>query len=774
MDDKTLRALQRRDARRSNRYFQQLQASNRPFAMGSGWQWPGLAANPGFVSPAIGTYLRAVPGTLAVAWQPLKDLGAAGARLVQGALRWPWKKVAMGTAVAGVATVSLAATQVYVGFRDHPREFWIERLQQRLGSAIFSRDGQLQGTLFPGAKDAAGLDYANYGYIRPQGELPDFYRKAVMSLEQQTLYDNWRNVCGFDLLATGKRVLTGQGGGSGLAQQNAKNLLEPEEKRSTGLFSAPVDKLRELGAGCSLHLNLGGADGMMNLYGSYASVAQVMGTTRGAEAGAWVLFNTELEGLEKHQLGLLAALAQRPLSLVPVSAFDKGCPALKEALRNKQLKDDEAKAARQCFVIGRARTALLNLMPPGAERDEQLAKLDALEKTGIVPANPFSPLPTRKLVNLSARTRAAMSPAMLDRVAAEAEASQAPASTSLTLTLAQPEQQAFGASVRMALKQIDDSTAGRESLCVPLAYGSPRRQCPATPAEGARADVVLARMGVQDGGITRLFESSRLAFDANNAIGSVGKMIIALVAVQHGYTSDTPVCPRQARDGSKLLRRVTKPEYGYKTCSTQELISFTEAMARSDNLAAYEVARALPREALRRGIEAVGLTPDTDPKANLAYALAFGTQAGTPEELLVLGQALFGAAFGVPARSGGPRVLASNLQDAPAYTQVMGLLPQPAQRLQLRALLQAPVEHPKGTLHYMQGALGAGKTGTTSAPYGPQPGFRRYVQAKYTLGYVPADRTVVLSIINAPAGHALGLHSLGGQTLQPALQALLQ
>jgi membrane peptidoglycan carboxypeptidase len=251
-------------------------------------------------------------------------------------------------------------------------------------------------------------------------------------------------------------------------------------------------------------------------------------------------------------------------------------------------------------------------------------------------------------------------------------------------------------------------------------------------------------------------------------------MVIALVAVQHGYTADTLVCPRQARDGDKLLRRVTQPQFGYPHCGPREWIRFADAMARSDNLAAYDVARALPPQALRRGIQAVGMTPDPDPQANLAYALAFGTQAGTPSELLALGQALFGAAYDVPAQGGGPRVLAGKLQPAPAYQQVMALLPQTAQRSELRALLQAPVQHPEGTLHYLKTAMEAGKTGTTSARFGPRPGSRPYVQAKFTLGYVAADQSVALAIINAPAGHALGLHNLAGQTLAPALSVLLK
>lgn len=775
MHDKTLRALQRENARRLDKFMARLQSATRPVGA--------FGTIPKLLLPGFGQGLAGLnPGTrlaqgLQTGWQavyvPIRELALSLGHLATGLLRWPWRRIALGGLATTVTAAALAASQVVYGYHAHPAAYWEQRLTQRLGSPIFSADRQLQGTLFPAAKDAAGLDYASYGYIRPQGSPPELWQRSVIALEQKTLFNPWRSWCGIDPLGIIKRIVTGSGGGSGLAQQNAKNLMEPEERRSRSRIGDVIDKPREAGGACALHLSHGGAQGMLNLYAAYAPVAQASGVTRGEEAGAWVLFNADPSALQPFQQALLAALAQRPLSLVPQDAFAKGCATL-TAMKTTELSKDEVKAARQCSAIGRARVALREVLPAGAERDAQIAKLDALEATGIVPANPFAPLPTRKLVNLSTRTQAALSPALVQRIASEAEDIDSPAGTPLTLTMSQPVQFAFSRSVRAALKRIDESTQGRETLCVPLAFGSPMHHCPGTPDTAAQADVVLARMSVRDGGITRLYESSRLAFAAQNAIGSVGKMVIAMVAVQHGYTPDTLVCPRQARDGGRLLRRVTQPVYGFKQCGAKELIPFTEVMARSDNLGAYEVARALPSEALRQGIAALGLTADADPKANLAYALAFGTQAGTPSELLTLGQALFGVAFDVPARSGGPRLLASNQQEAPAYAAVRSMLPGAAQRQALRTLLQAPVQHPQGTLHFLQNSLAAGKTGTTSASFGPKPGVRPYVQAKYTLGYVPADQSVVLSIINAPSGHGLGLAQMNGSLLEPAIQALLQ
>jgi hypothetical protein len=697
--------------------------------------------------------------------------------LIRATLQWaggalPVRRALLGGGAALITASALAATQIWLGYTEHPAEYWEHRLQQRLGSPIFSRDGQLQGSLFPAQGNAGGLNFADYGYLRSQGDLPLLWSQFVITLEQQSLFDPWRSVCGLDPLGILKRVATGSGGGSGLAEQNARNLAAPEELRSQYRVMQALEKLRLWGSACSLHRAQGGARGMLKLYADYAPVAKVNGTLRGQEAGARILFNRAPVEQEPYQMALLASMAQRPLDLAPASAFAKGCPALRAATKGT-LGRDEQHARNQCFNIARARVAVHRVMT-GTARDEALGKLNALEVTGIQPANPFQPLPTKRLVNLSARTQAALGTAVLQHVADEADALVAVAGLPLTLTMAQPEQTAFVLDVRKALREIEDSLAGRETLCVPLAWDSPLRHCPGTPDAGARADIVLARMSVEHGTLHRLFESTRLAFGARNALGSVGKMVIALAAAEAGYSASSPVCPRMARDGARLLRRVTRPEHGYAKCSPAQHITLAEAMARSDNLAVYDLARSLGPQALRRAIEAVGLEPDGDPRANFAYQLAFGTQAGTPEELMTLGQALFGVAFDVPVRSGGPRLLTDTTGSAVAYQRVRKLLPQTEQRQALGRLLQAPVQHHAGTLRHLRNSLAAGKTGTTSALKAPFPGARAYLQAKYTLAYVPADRSVVLSLVGAPFGHALALHHLPGEALAPAMGALLK
>ena len=126
---------------------------------------------------------------------------------------------ALGTLT--VTAAAIAASQVWVGYQQHKPEFWAQRLQQRLGSAIFSGDGQLLGTLFPMAAQSDGLNYSDYGHIQGKGEPPKLWKRFAITLEQKTLFDPWRTMCGVDPMGIVKRVVTGAGGGSGLAEQKS-------------------------------------------------------------------------------------------------------------------------------------------------------------------------------------------------------------------------------------------------------------------------------------------------------------------------------------------------------------------------------------------------------------------------------------------------------------------------------------------------------------------------------------------------------------------------
>ncbi|MBQ0942264.1 transglycosylase domain-containing protein [Ideonella sp. 4Y16] len=770
-DDAWIKTLQRDEARRRAEIDRLLRG-------GGGSFWPQLSGAATLQSGWTALVQRAadLPAMLRGTLVDVAALVALQYRRLRQRLRSPlWRRVGLGLVSATAALLLAVASQVWWGYDQHPATYWAARLEARKGSALYSADGQFQGSLYPAMATTDGLNFADYGYVAMAKAPPPPWVAMVLALEHKTLFNPWRNVCGLDPLGIAARVLTGSGGGSGLAEQNARNLAEPEEQRPESRVMRVVQKFRLWGAACSLYRSQGGAEGMVRLYAAYAPMAMVGGTLRGLDAASRVIFDRAPDELSLAQVALLATLPQRPLALSRAALFAKGCQPYRETAKSSLPPGAAQAAHNQCHNLARARVAVLRTTAPGAERDEALQTLDGWEHSGIEPVNPLAPVPLHRLMTLTSRTQATLGTVLLQHVAADAERAQLQPGEPLTLTMAQPEQTGFAREARSALAAIDQSMPGLQTLCVPLGPGSPLRQCPGTPDEAARADVVLARIAVGDGSVRRLYESSRLAYGARNAIGSIGKMVIALAAARAGLSPETLVCPRQVRDGDRLLRRITRPETGFTECRPAQLITLSEMMARSDNLAAYELARHLGPQALRDAAQALGLVVDDAAQANLAYGLAFGTLAATPAQLLALGQALFGVAFGVPVQAQGPRLLASVGQQAPSvYRQVSRHLPSIGQRDTLRRLLQAPVQHPSGTLHHLADTLAAGKTGTTSARYAPAADQRPYQQAKYTLAYVPGDRSVVLSIIGAPAGHALGLHTLKGETLAPAVRVLLQ
>jgi hypothetical protein len=147
-----------------------------------------------------------------------------------------------------------------------------------------------------------------------------------------------------------------------------------------------------------------------------------------------------------------------------------------------------------------------------------------------------------------------------------------------------------------------------------------------------------------------------------------------------------------------------------------------------------------------------------------------------PAQLLAMGQALFGVAYGVPAHAAAPQLLQLDPpQPATAWQAVAALLPTATQRSALGSLLQAPVVHPRGTLATLAAAgAAAGKSGTAGSPF-TGPGLPRpYQQARLSLTYQPADRSVALAIVAGSEPQPLGQWNLPAQLIQPIRTALLR
>ncbi len=690
-------------------------------------------------------------------------------------------------ALAGVAVLSVAAVAAVVtvpataafasGYLELTPAELTDRIKDRRGPQLLASDGELLGIGQP--RGLRGDDAsANHGYASLDEPLPPYYVKAVITLEQRHLLNPARNHCGLDFAGSAMRWVTMRGGGSGFGQQTVKNLLAPDimspAKAKIARFS---QKPVEAGVACRLYQTVGGAHGILRLYAETSPVAQGNGSTNGIVAGAWAIRGVPPSHLSPAMQYVLAAAHQLPLRLAPASAFVDGCNVLlsnpvDEIAHERRA---ELRAARaQCRTIARARLAARQTLD-GNELAAVEHELDALEFTGIQFENDFDPaLPDRQAMNMTRRAKALLGQRVLADIAREfADAERPPARLRLSLPSTNA---AFAAEVERTMVAIDSGPA-RNTMCRRLgAQPVPMPSCPKVEADAARAHTVMARMSLVDGGVVRLYESDTLAWGARVSMGSVAKILIAIAAMERGYTAESLICPRSARIGSgaqaRLLRRTTAPVHGYTDCNAAQMITIAQAMATSDSLSFLELAQRLGNDALSRVLDAVGIAPD--PGVDLAYALAFGTQSATQAELLRLGQAAFAVAFAEKVASGGPR-LVLDLPLPTGHVQALRrLLPDPGQWLTLREVLRAPVKLAGGTLGRLDGRLSAGKTGTTSAALRPSPESRPYVASRFILGYDHPRREVVLVSVMAPGQRALARSDLSLPALMPMLEPLLR
>lgn len=667
--------------------------------------------------------------------------------------------VAMVAAAAGVASFPLV--EGYFLYDEAQAE---SRLAMRRGSPILADGGaQLMGVVYP----KAAVDHANYGFLPMAGALPETYRAMVLHLEHRTLFDPWRTFCGIDPLAVVWRNASGAGGGSGIPQQAAKAMVEPERaKRGSGLQQV-VHKLVEMGAACRLTLARG-PEAMLRLYAEMAPLAQGAGTTRGLAAGAWTVFAVPPQALSDAQQAILAAAHQLPLARVTEAHFAPGCDTL--------LQPGQPVGARnQCRVLRRARIGLKGALPPGDRLDRALAEIEAYERSGIVFANDFGVSDEKGgLVNLSARTKAVLGERLAARIADEARSLALAPGESLHLSLG-AQLPARRAAVASAAAEVDKAAPWRSGLCLSLGAASPETRCAGAPRGPAQAMVLLARMDVRTGGLTALYESGDLAWSARHSGGSVLKTVIYIAALRAGWRPDDELCPRRARDGGRLLRRTTAPVFGFEQCSARQHITLREAAARSDSLAFYELAKQLGDDRLSEALAVLGLQPD--PRAGaLPYALDFGTLGLTAGEMLAMGQQIAAVAYGQRVRALGPLLLVNAAAKGGAPSPTLPLrdyfAPVPEAAAHLRGLFEAPVSQPEGTLAAWRGQLAAGKTGTTSSELAPAHDARPYVAGKFVLGFDARAGEVVLVSVNAPHPHPLGVDSLSTAVFLPLLAAL--
>ncbi|MBQ0944044.1 transglycosylase domain-containing protein [Ideonella sp. 4Y16] len=307
----------------------------------------------------------------------------AARTVVGGALgalrRAPWRRGWQLGALATASGLAMASVLASSGYAEHPPVWVLQRLAERAGHGVFDAEGRLLGATFDSVALPGGgeVDHSSYGHVPAHAPLPALYVRLLLELEHKSHFEAWRNWCGTDLLSLGQRMLTGTGGGSTFAHQLAKQLLEPDVRRSDFGPEALVQKAREWGTGCALHRALGGPKGVLRAFVDTAPVAQVRGTTRGPVSGAQVLFGVPLQQATPAMLAVLASLVQRPLSVVPEVAFSRGCEALRatKGADAQALPPTEKLAKTQCHTLARARVALRAQLPAGAELDAALDQI---------------------------------------------------------------------------------------------------------------------------------------------------------------------------------------------------------------------------------------------------------------------------------------------------------------------------------------------------------------------------------------------------------------
>jgi cell division protein FtsI (penicillin-binding protein 3) len=267
--------------------------------------------------------------------------------------------------------------------------------------------------------------------------------------------------------------------------------------------------------------------------------------------------------------------------------------------------------------------------------------------------------------------------------------------------------------------------------------------------------------------------------------GSVNKVITAAAAIEAGKATPMEVLtvPGSYRIADKTFHDVTR----HGTLR----ITYTEALARSSNIATMQVAARLGKERLYESLRAFGLGEPTGvrfpgesegilPEPKDWYATSMGT--------IPMGQGIgtsplqMASVFATIANDGvrvRPRLVHGTVGEngrvsespiAPA-TRVVSV----DTATQVRAMLIGVVENGTGKRAQLDGYLVAGKTGTARVPLEDARGYSNRVITTF-VGFAPADapRLVTLVALNNPEIKSAGVTAapVFREIMGPALRAI--
>ena len=701
----------------------------------------------------------------------------------------------VGLRRAGIGLVAAASAAVFAGigvaitaYVNHDPLVLERSVATRRFSGVYDLPGNLVAAVGDGTLDVESS--RKFAYIPLESAPPEIFKRAVLVREDRSFDEQGPfHLCGTNLLNLPIRWFTSgvRAGGSGLMLQATKQVLEPEWGKAEGLLESAYYKAVQLGVSCRLWEQLvseGGPDKVFEFYASIAPLIQGGGSVRGLQAGSYVMQGVAPGELSKTWQLLFAAALKQPIVLGQDPRADIACenvfPASHNPAFDGRLATDNAVRANHCAVIARAIHAA-KLVLEGPEQREVITALEALRKTGLIAANPFSTsTPGKRIVNLTARTQAVMGAPLTTRLVADLKSLDGFGyGDRIDISMDMAKNADFAKAVRAGLSQAEKSGNGQRKLCLNLLPSSPRPFNPecgvptGVTAEHAPAETLAVSLKIRNGQTAQFFATTPSLADLQLGLGSISKLVALGAAMESNIGPDSQWCARQVRDGVRLLKRVGNRPFGFtaaECAAGHGLVSLEQAVAASDNLAFAELAKTIGEDKLRKWVDRLGFKANSGEP--LWYAVSFGTLVASPLQVAAAYRALVAVATGIQAKGKAPSLITTDMPSDDLMTVAVGAaIPSATARANLLQLLEAPVKDQKvGTLRYLTGNLAGGKSGSSQSPSLDVNGHHNAAH-KWIVGH--RDSFIHLFVVASPAPRSpLALHDIQASTFFPAQRPL--
>ena len=215
-----------------------------------------------------------------------------------------------GLVLPGAASVGLTAKSASDHFEDLPDDFQTPTLPQR--TDIYAADGSLIATTWDD-------DLHGNRVVVPWNEISSAMPQAIVSIEDQRFYQHG----GIDLRGTLRALVNDSSGGSlqggsSIAQQYVKNVLEVEAGENTSAQQAAIAdtvsrKIVELKYAIAVEQQMS----KQELLDRYLNIVYFGNDAYGVETAAERYFSTSAEKLSVPQAALLAAIVNSPTMYDP-------------------------------------------------------------------------------------------------------------------------------------------------------------------------------------------------------------------------------------------------------------------------------------------------------------------------------------------------------------------------------------------------------------------------------------------------------------------------